>query len=156
MPPKPRKQELHYRCTISQCGWDFKNADELAIHGQDFHTPTNRSLKILPAPSKPKTARKDTDWSTDSDNSTYTITTTDTEITKGSQSELNPSMAYLANKEGGGNMMVPEQSSLIPEDYLNNLTNVVQSATRRTWVRWVGRMNRDTMANPGASEWKNV
>lgn len=131
--PKP-KQKLHYLCTIVACGKDFDTFADL-----DNHTNTTHS-EILEIPVR---------LSQGESKEIATKMLHDAMITTFVKDIESASIKY-----GGKEEHVRPPTPPAEEEISAALENAIE--TRPKLARWTSRMNRNTLANPGASLWKSA
>ncbi|KAE8454513.1 hypothetical protein EG329_000136 [Mollisiaceae sp. DMI_Dod_QoI] len=124
-----RIQIPHFQCTIINCGMNFDNLEDLKMHIQQAHI--KRTKKPLVTSFIQEVSKE----------SPPTTMSPDTESTK-VKADAMPRMGSL----GVGNPSATDQ-----EVAIRGATEV-----RPGLGRWTSKMNRNALANPGASEWKSV
>ncbi|KUJ09269.1 uncharacterized protein LY89DRAFT_740996 [Mollisia scopiformis] len=126
MTPPKKIQYLHYRCTITDCGQEFKNHDDLTTHLIELHW--NIDLSMAPV-------RRN---SGDSAGSSVTM-------------DSNTSVTTAEVKSVTGKEAEPTSSPVQEEEVVVGKMAEVRPASKRR----ASKMSRNAVANPGASDWRS-
>lgn len=133
--PTRNKQELHYNCTIVNCGGVFTNIYDLHTH----LSKTHQDLIILCSDSG-SPERQD---SGDSVSTTSTMDTMEGAKKVEEESKLSSNTASQLTT-----LTVEEDNKVLGEQDAKK--------TRPTLARWTSKMNRNALANAGASDWRSL